>query len=116
VVGECARVLEGVAALREGDVERFGRCIRRSHESSRDLYEVSTPELNVLAESAWRARGCYGARLVGAGFGGCVASFVTVKHSPAVAEEISGAFAREFGRRPSVFSCRIADGAEVEVL
>jgi galactokinase len=114
VVEECARVREGVAALRSGDCERFGGCIRRSHESSRDLYEVSIPELDALAEAAWAARGCHGARLVGAGSGGCVAAFVNREDAQSVGEEISRAFERRFGRRPPVFPCEISDGASVE--
>jgi galactokinase len=111
VVAECARVLAGVEALRRGDMSAFGLLVRQSHVSLRDLYEVSIPELDVLASSAWQVPGCYGARLMGAGFGGSVL-VVSDRGAAAEVEHVMGeAFVQQFGRRPAIFACRVADGA-----
>ena len=76
VAGEIERTEVGAAALRRGDFDAFGRCLRESHLSCRDLYEVSSPELDALVDAAHRVEGTYGARLTGAGFGGCCVALV----------------------------------------
>ena len=83
----------------------------RSHLSSRDLYEVSLPELDTLAAAAWAQPGCHGARLSGGGFGGCVVALVDGAAVDSVAGEVGEVFAGEFGRSPEIFSCRVGDGA-----
>ncbi len=75
VVTENQRVLDGVAALRAGDIARFGALMNDSHRSQRDDYEVSIPEIDALAESAQR-HGAIGARLTGGGFGGSIVALV----------------------------------------
>lgn len=112
VVEECARVRLCAEALRRGALERVAELIRASHESSRDLYQVSTPELDALAETAWGEPGCYGARLAGGGFGGCVIVLVTEAAAARVAWTLQDRFAADFGHQPAVFSCAIADGAQ----
>jgi len=115
VVEECARVRHGADLLRGGcDAAALGALMRDSHRSSRDLYQVSLPELDVLAEAAWSAPGCHGARLVGAGFGGCVAALHDDAGGAAVAAAMERAFSARFGRRPPLLHCRFADGASVE--
>lgn len=111
VVEECARVLEGAADLRRGDVARFGRKLILSHISLRDLYEVSIPELDVLAASAWQTPGCYGARLTGAGFGGCVVALAAAEAAETVADQMRQAFEQTFGRIPTIFTTQAAPGA-----
>ncbi len=111
VVEECARVLEGVQALERGDLAHFGDVIIRSHISSRYLYEVSIDKLDVLAEAAWDTPGCYGARLTGAGFGGCVVAFVEQESREYVAQAMSDVFSERFGLEPSIFTCKVDDGA-----
>ena len=76
VVSENRRVLAAVDALRTGDVRRFGELMYESHASLRDDFEVSTPELDLLVDLASRAEGVIGARLTGAGFGGCTVNLV----------------------------------------
>jgi galactokinase len=116
VVEECARVHRGEALLREADeaATALGVLMRDSHRSSRDLYQVSSPELDLLAETAWATAGCHGARLVGAGFGGCIAALVDEERSAAIARALEEAFTTRFGRPPLVHPCAIADGATVE--
>lgn len=116
VVEECGRVLGGAEALRHGDLAAFGELIRRSHSSSRDLYEVSIPELDLLAATAWQTPGCYGARLTGAGFGGCVVIVAEAAAAPAVEEALRRAYRQEFGRDLNLFQTRVAAGAQVDRL
>ncbi len=111
VLEECQRVRDGAEALGRRDLDSFGRLVRRSHRSSRDLYEVTIAETDALAAAAWEVAGCYGARMMGGGFGGCVAALVDADASAAVAEAMAGAFEATFGRRPEIFSCRAAEGA-----
>jgi galactokinase len=122
VVEECARVRRGAALLRDaattrrdgaGTAAALGALMRDSHRSSRDLYQVSIPELDLLAEAAWAAPGCHGARLVGAGFGGCVVALIAADRAPAVAAAMEHAFAARFGRAPVVHRCSITDGAAI---
>lgn len=112
VVEECARVRRGAEVLGDGNLEEFGGLMRASHQSSRDLYEVSIAELDTLASAAGSAEGCYGARLSGGGFGGCVTALVRQESASAVKEGMAQAFSSQFGRAPEVLECRIHAGAE----
>ena len=111
VVTECRRVLDGAEALRRGDLHTLGELMGQSHRSSRTDYEVSIEELDVLAEAAAGAEGCYGARLTGAGFGGCVTAITTEDTADYVREQTAAAFEQRFARRPEIHTCRIGDGA-----
>ena len=101
------------AARRAMRPAAVGALMSDSHRSSRDLYQVSMPELDTLAEAAWAAPGCHGARLVGAGFGGCVVALVDAERAGDVAAAIERAFDRRFARVPRIDRCSIADGAGV---
>jgi galactokinase len=83
VIDEVQRTREGSAALRRGEVAGFGAQMTAAHISLRDLYEVSSPELDAMVEASVEVDGCYGSRLTGAGFGGCTAALV---HPAAQAE------------------------------
>ena len=83
VVDEVERTWESTRALRHGDVATFGACMSAAHRSLRDLYEVSTPELDAMVTAAEEVDGCHGTRLTGAGFGGCTVALV----DPAAQEE-----------------------------
>ncbi len=113
VIEECERVHAGVAALERGDVDAFERLVRRSHLSSRDLYETTIPELDVLAAAAWSVEGCYGARLAGGGFGGSVNALASAEAAGAVGEAMRRAFRERFGREPEIFECAVGEGARV---
>jgi galactokinase len=113
VVHANVRVLESAEALRQGDVERLGAAMRRCHESLRDDYEVSSPELDLLAETAWGVEGCYGARLTGAGFGGCVVALVEENAVEELSAQLVRAYRGRFDRTPAIIPCRIADGVSV---
>jgi galactokinase len=110
VVSENARVLETARALRDGDVYRLGRVFAQSHASLRDDYRVSTPELDALVQALVDA-GAVGARLTGAGFGGCAVALVRAPETAAVAARASERYRAETGLDPSAFVCRAVEGA-----
>jgi galactokinase len=113
VVEEIARVQEVIPDVERGNTAALGRAMTAAHRSGRDLYEVSCRELDVLVESAVRIDGCYGARLTGAGFGGCTVSLVDVGCADRFSTELSRAYLAETGRTPEIWICAAEDGASV---
>lgn len=113
VVEEIARVQQALEVLRAGDAPAFGRLMLAGHASLRDLYRVSTPELDALVEIAADLPGCYGARLTGAGFGGCTVNLVDESLAPQVADALQGGYRTRMGRQSQVYICRAAQGAHV---
>ncbi len=113
VVTECRRVRDGAEALRRGDLHALGDLMAQSHRSSRNDYEVSIEELDVLQEAAAGAEGCYGARLTGAGFGGCVTAIASEAAAGHVRHQTASAFEHRFGRRPKIHTCRVGAGAGI---
>ena len=111
VVTENARVLEAVKVLEEGDLERFGELMNASHESLRDDYEVSSKELDTLVELAWKQPGALGARMTGAGFGGCTVNLVRTDAADAFAEAVSRGYQEALGLQAEIYVCRASDGA-----
>ena len=101
VVSENARVLETVAALRAGDLERVGAQLDASHASLRDDYEVSSPALDLLVEIAQAQPEIRGARLTGAGFGGSIVALAPLGDRGAAAR-IAAAYAGRSGNLPSI--------------
>ncbi|MCS7178250.1 MAG: galactokinase [Anaerolineae bacterium] len=112
VVRSNIRVLWAVAAFRAGDLAAVGKAMKYSHLSLRDDYQVSSPELDTLAEAAWEVPGCWGARLTGAGFGGCIVALVAEEAVPELARHLEEVYQARFGRRPTVTVCRASDGAQ----
>lgn len=102
VVHEVARTFAARDALTRGDPRGFGAEMFRTHESLRDLFEVSVPELDRLVASAAESPGCFGARLTGAGFGGCAVLLIEKGREAEVSARLVDDFAREFGRAPRV--------------
>lgn len=112
VVSENGRVVAAARALAEGDLELLGRLMHESHRSLRDDFGVSTPELDELVGALERA-GALGARLTGAGFGGCVVAVAPEERAEAIAERASADYRAATGREPTILRCRASDGAEV---
>ena len=112
VVEENQRVLEAEEALRKKDLVAFGKLMNRSHESLRDLYEVSCPELDWLVKRAWETEGVYGSRLTGAGFGGCTVTLIEEDAIPAYQEHIVQ-YERIFGFQPELYICKPSAGARI---
>jgi galactokinase len=84
------------------------------HVSLRDLYEVSCPELDMMVTVAQSLPGCYGARLTGAGFGGCTVNLVSRQAVKFFAFDLGNGYAKMTGKQPEVYICHAADGASVE--
>ena len=89
VVAENERVIDAVRAMRVGDYSLLGELMYRSHEGLRDLFEVSCPELNAAVQIARATPGVLGARMTGAGFGGCTVNLVTQEAVPALVSRLS---------------------------
>lgn len=102
VITENMRVQEAVQALKAGDLERLGHLLFASHASLRDLYEVSSPELDILVDLAKQVPGVYGARLVGAGFGGCTINLVSNSAIPALTSYIQSKYYEKTGIKAQV--------------
>lgn len=112
VVEECERVKLGAEALQCGDLTGFGKLMRRSQISSRDNYENSIPEFDLLASAAWQQPGCYGARFAGGGFGGVMQIFCDENAVSQIEQAIAAAFQAEFNRELPMFTSKIAKGAQ----
>ena len=110
VVSENARVLEAAEALAVGNVAALGPLLNESHRSLRDDFEVSTPELDALAAALVDA-GAIGARLTGAGFGGCVVGLASRDDADRIVETAAGRYWVETGHQPRAFVFRAVDGA-----
>jgi len=114
VVKEIARVESAAAALRTGKERSLGALMFAGHASLRDLYQVSTPELDALVAIARRLPGCLGARLTGAGFGGCTVNLVEESRAPDFIRGLAESYAQQIGRSAQVYLCRASRGASVE--
>ena len=114
VVKEIARVEFAVSALDRNDPQAFGALMFAAHASLRDLYEVSTPELDILVELARDLPGCYGARLTGAGFGGCTVNLVQTAQVASFIEGLKAGYQQSAGREAQVYFCKASQGATAE--
>jgi galactokinase len=113
VVRENDRVERCRRALERGDYGRVGRLMCESHESLRDLYEVSCLELDIMIEIARPLEGVLGARLTGAGFGGCAVILACAGSEPQVREAIEREYPARSGRKARVFVFEAARGAYI---
>lgn len=116
VVGEIARTREAAELIAESNWSAVGERMVASHESLRDDYEVSCPELDLLVDLARKvgaAGGVIGSRMTGGGFGGCTVTLVETDRVDEVAGEMTRAYQQETGITPSWFTTRPADGARV---
>ncbi len=115
VVSENQRVLDAVAAMRRGDVERLGLLLNASHASLRDDFEVSSEALNWIVEAAQSQAGCYGARMTGAGFGGCAVALVDGAKLGEFVPAVEAEYRQKSGLEAAVYVCRASAGASVNV-
>lgn len=113
VVTENARTLEAAEALRAGELDRLGRLMNESHASLRDDFEVSTDALDTIVALARRQPGCYGARMTGAGFGGCAVAAVDTAQSGSFAGAVERLYRDAVGLEPQIYICRAAEGASL---
>ncbi|HEV2122974.1 MAG TPA: galactokinase, partial [Chloroflexota bacterium] len=113
VISEDERVLESVQALEQGNLETFGRLMYESHDSLRDDYEVTVPQLDAMVQAARGIPGVLGSRMTGAGFGGCTVSLVQSGAVDEFLRRVPDQYRRETGLEPKVYVCRVVDGASV---
>lgn len=115
VVSENERVLHAVRAMEGNDLEKLGQLLNDSHDSLHDDFEVSCTELDTMVALARRQPGVYGARMTGAGFGGCTVSLVADVDVEAFVAVVSAAYREATGREPQLYVCTASAGAgEIE--
>ncbi len=110
VVTEDERVVDAVAALRAGDLAGFGRLMYASHDSMRDDFEISVPQLDAVVEAA-REAGAVGARMTGGGFGGCAIALLPAADAQRLGERVTALFAERGWRAPVPFTVIPSEGA-----
>ena len=111
-VYENQRTLKAVKALQENNLELFGQLMNASHVSLRDDYEVTGIELDTLVELAWATEGVVGARMTGAGFGGCTVSIVKDECVDNFKENIRVKYKEKIGYEPDFYVVSISDGTK----
>ncbi|MEW6355561.1 MAG: galactokinase [Planctomycetota bacterium] len=113
VISEDQRTLRAVKAFKAGDLKAAGKEMNDSHDSLRDDYEVSCKELDLMVEIARSLPGTYGARMTGAGFGGCTVNLVAAAKADAFCREIAKRYKAETSLDPMVLSTEPCGGAGV---
>ena len=116
VIYENERVSQAVAAMRRGDVKTLGGLLDASHASLRDDFEVSSPALDSMVEIARQAVGSVGARMTGAGFGGCAVALVRAERVQEFSIHVAQEYTRQIGLTPNVYICQAAAGASLFLL
>ncbi|WP_408072230.1 galactokinase [Butyrivibrio sp. JL13D10] len=112
-VYENQRTIEAVAALKAGDLARFGELMKASHVSLRDDYDVTGVELDTLAEEAWKIPGVIGSRMTGGGFGGCTVSIVKDEAVDEFKEKVGKAYREKIGYDATFYTVSIGQGPTV---
>lgn len=113
VISENGRVSESIRALRQGDLQTFGRLMNASHDSLRDDYEVSCPEVDLLVDLARNSSGVLGARITGGGFGGCTVNLVSTNALSQFEKKVLTQYCEKTGLEARVYVCAPANGAMV---
>ncbi len=113
VVLENARVLQAARLFHQGDSKAVGALMVEAHQSLRDDYEVSSPELDALVTAATEVEGCYGARMVGGGFGGCIVALAIEDAMAELRDHLVQSYTARFDKQPAVYVTRPADGVAV---
>lgn len=114
-VYENQRTIKAVKALKEDNVEEFGRLMNASHVSLRDDYEVSCEEIDILVDLAWKIPGVIGSRITGGGFGGCTVSIVKSDAVDTFIDTIGKQYKEKVGHEAEFYVVDIGDGAHVIV-
>ncbi len=113
VITECYRTLKAAEVLNQGDAKAFGELMDESHESLRDDFEVSSEALNTIVEIARSQTGCLGARMTGAGFGGCAVALVEAKNVDTFIEGVKSYYKSKTDLDADIFSSTPAAGAGI---
>ena len=113
VVEEITRSQQAIPLLQNGNIADFGKIMNDCHRSLRDLYEVSVDELNIMSEIAQGLPGCLGARLTGAGFGGCTVNLVEMGAVDLFNKRLSEGYEAKTKLKPNIYVCKASDGAHL---
>lgn len=113
VVEEIERTQKAIGYLQQGKIDQFGRLVNECHTSLRDLYEVSIHELDVMVGIAQSLPGCHGARLTGAGFGGCTVNLVQANQAEEFTQRLMDGYKTRTGLNPDIFITKASHGTEV---
>lgn len=113
VVKEIARVESAVNALRREDTRAFGALMFAGHESLRDYYEVSIPEIDILVSLARKLPGCIGARMTGGGFGGCTVNLIWAAQMNEFIKGLETGYREKTGKQAKVYVCRASEGTTI---
>lgn len=113
VVEEIERSKQAEGLLKAGNIQRFGELMNECHVSLRDLYEVSCSELDAMVRVAQALDGCHGARLTGAGFGGCTVNLVARAQAEAFSQSLAKGYQSETGYPPEIYITNASNGAEL---
>ncbi len=111
VIGENARVLKAADALQKNDISELGRLLVEANDSIRDLYEVTGRELDIMTEEALKVEGVIGARMTGAGFGGCTVNIVREDKVELFINQVGGNYKERTGLTPEFYISETGDGA-----
>ena len=111
VISENARTLKARAAMQAGDAAALGRLMLDSHLSLRDDFEVSSAALDAIVDCANAQAGCYGARMTGAGFGGCAVALVAAAEVEAFVAQTRACYIAATGNQPTLYITRASQGA-----
>jgi len=111
VVTENNRTLRAAKAMEQNDLEALGRLMDESHASLRDDFEVSSDALNTMVRCARQHAACYGARMTGAGFGGCAVAVVAAQAAEDFSAATAAAYKAQTGLEPAVYVCQASEGA-----
>jgi galactokinase len=114
IITENQRVLDAMDAMHAGDVATLGQLFNASHVSLRDDFEVSSTALDQIVESAQTQSACYGARMTGAGFGGCAVALVRADAVEAFTQAVSAEYKQRSGLEAAIYVCQPSAGASVE--
>ena len=110
-VYENRRTIKAFKALKAGNLTEFGELMNASHRSLKDDYEVTGKELDTLAETAWKQEGVIGARMIGAGFGGCAIAIVETGKVDSFIDNVGKKYKETIGYDAMFYVARIGDGA-----
>lgn len=116
VVSECLRVQQAESAMKNKDIKLLGKLLTESHNSLRDLYEVTGKELDTLAYLGQIQPSCLGSRMVGGGFGGCTVSIVKTTDVETFKKTVCDEYYKEIGYKAEAYDCSIADGITISKL
>lgn len=111
VISENHRVKLAVSAIKRNDLATLGQLMNESHESLRQDYEVTGKELDTMVNGARKIKGVLGARMTGAGFGGCAIAIVDNRYVEAVINKVGASYEEEIGLKPIFYVAKIGDGA-----